>query len=220
MCNRFAVEQSLQAQSEHFQTETPDPSADGMARLIYPDSMAPVVINKAGQRVITPMRWGFPPPPQASDLVTNVRNLNSAFWQDWLQTGQRCLVPVTRFCEYSDAPDPLTGRKRACWFALDQAMPLFAFAGVWRPWQGVRGTSRNKVEGSHLVFAILTTSPNGLVRPIHQKAMPVMLRPEDYSLWLEGSTEAALGLQKPWPDEHMILLPDEPQPPPRQGSLF
>jgi putative SOS response-associated peptidase YedK len=27
------------------------------------------------------------------------------------------------------------------WFALDEGRPLFAFAGIWRPWMEVRGTS-------------------------------------------------------------------------------
>ena len=220
MCNRYAVEASLKAQSEHFKSDATQSALDHVARLVYPDSTASVVINLSGQRIIEPMRWGFPPPPSATDLVTNVRNVQSPFWRDWLATGQRCLVPATRFCEYNDQPDPVTGRKRPCWFALNDTMPLFAFAGIWRPWQGTRGTSRNRVEGAHKLFAILTTAPNALVKPVHQKAMPVIVKPEDYSVWLEGSEQEALCLQKPWPDDGLIILPDQPSPPPKQASLF
>lgn len=36
------------------------------------------------------------------------------------------------------------------------------------------------------VFAFLTCEPNPLMAPIHPKAMPVILQPEDYSCWLGG----------------------------------
>ena len=220
MCNRYAVEASPSQQSIHFQSTVMDSTLESVAQLVYPDSRAAVVTFQSGQRIIEAMRWGFPPPPSASDLVTNVRNLRSSFWQEWLQSGHRCLIPFTRFCEYSDQPDAETGRKRPCWFALDDTTPLFAFAGLWRPWHGMRGTSRNKVEGTHKVFAILTTAPNAVVKPVHSKAMPVIVKPEDYTLWLEGKTDEALSLQKPWPDNGLILLPNQSPPQPRQASLF
>ena len=31
-------------------------------------------------------------------------------------------------------------KKTPTWFALDVSRPLFAFAGIWTPWRGVRGT--------------------------------------------------------------------------------
>jgi putative SOS response-associated peptidase YedK len=35
----------------------------------------------------------------------------------------------------------------------------------------------------------MTTDPNGIVAPIHEKAMPVMLMaPEDVDQWLRGSS--------------------------------
>jgi hypothetical protein len=57
------------------------------------------------------------------------------------------------------------------WFALVENCPLFAFAGIWRPWTG----ERKGEAGEHQLFAFLTTESNDIVRPIPAKAMPVLL---------------------------------------------
>ena len=56
--------------------------------------------------------------------------------------------------------------------------------------------------------AVLTTAPNGLVEPIHDR-MPVIVKPEDYALWLDpraaaSSLRALLG---PFPAERMEAIP-------------
>jgi hypothetical protein len=101
----------------------------------------------------------------------------------------RCVVPVTSFVEYTD-----TTPKVAHWFALGDDRPLFCFAGIWRPWSGIRG----KEDGTHLLFAILTTDANELTKPIHAEAMPVMLTGDEIDTWLDGSTEEALALARPF----------------------
>jgi putative SOS response-associated peptidase YedK len=57
--------------------------------------------------------------------------------------------------------------------------------------------------GDHTLFSIMTTESNGIVEPIHEKAMPVMLMmPEDVEQWLQGSSvKDALEMQKPAPDK-------------------
>ena len=61
------------------------------------------------------------------------------------------------------------------WFALNTVRPLFAFAGIWPPWTGLRG----KEEGEHLLFSILTTDANALMQRIRPSAMPVILTGDD-----------------------------------------
>ncbi len=53
--------------------------------------------------------------------------------------------------------------------------PLFAFAGLWASWHGVRGPKSAPVQGEHQLFGFLTTEANAIVAPIHPKAMPVIL---------------------------------------------
>ena len=41
--------------------------------------------------------------------------------------------------------------------------------------------------GDHALFSIMTTEPNAIVEPIHEKAMPVLLiTPNDVEQWLRG----------------------------------
>ena len=45
---------------------------------VFPDYPAPVVRNAGGERELSMMRWGMPPPPRAGGFpVTNIRNTTS-----------------------------------------------------------------------------------------------------------------------------------------------
>ena len=172
---------------------------------IYPDMLAPVVrLDDEGGRELSAMRWGFPPPPKAGTRpVTNVRNVTSPFWRNWLKPEFRCLVPVTAFCEWSDSRP-----KVQHWFEVaGNEAPVFAFAGIWRPWSG----TRKGETGEHRLFSFLTCESNDIVRPIHAKAMPVVLAdPEEWDVWLTGSTEEALELQRPCPAASLAVKPAAP----------
>jgi putative SOS response-associated peptidase YedK len=50
---------------------------------------------------------------------------------------------------------------------------------MWTEFKGDRGTKSKPLPGPHLVYGFLTTSPNGVVEPIHPKAMPVILTTEE-----------------------------------------
>jgi putative SOS response-associated peptidase YedK len=129
------------------------------------------------------------PPKYGSAPITNIRNTKSPHWRQWLKPENRCLVPATSFCEWTDASPKVTH-----WFALDERRPLFWFAGIWCAWKGVR----KKQDGEHLLFGFLTTEANDVVRPIHAKAMPVILRSaEEAERWMTAPAPDALALQQP-----------------------
>lgn len=164
---------------------------------IYPGHSAPVLRREDRALKLDMMRWGFPGPVAAKGRpVTNVRNLGSPFWRSALAMPERrCIVPVTRFCEWSGE----VGRKRKIWFGLtDEVNPLFAFAGIWRP--------GDKASGDGPFMAFLTCAPNETVGAIHPKAMPVMLRPSDVSRWLDSEREDACALAVPFDDADMRIL--------------
>jgi putative SOS response-associated peptidase YedK len=98
----------------------------------------------------------------------------------------RCLVPFTQFAE----PKPNAGREEV-WFSVNEA-EVSAFAGIWRFTE----------EGP--AYAFLTCEPNPLVAPIHPKAMPVILQPEDYGRWLAG--EEAETFAEPFPSQLMAIV--------------
>lgn len=204
MCNLYSMTKSREAAVAYTRAMRDRTSNQPPLPAIFPDQMAPVVgTSKEGLREMVMMRWGFPPAGGGKQPVTNVRNLNSPYWRGWLEQPRfRCLVPATSFVEYTD-----TSPKVAHWFALDDERPLFCFAGIWRPWTGVRG----KEDGTHLLFSILTTEANDLVSPIHAKAMPVMLTGDDLETWMTGSLDEATTLARPYPADRMKIVLSGPR---------
>ncbi len=194
---------------------------------VYPDRLAPVVRNgSAGGLELVNLTWGLPTPedhitPGTPDTgITNIRNL---FFKDWLAISDvphRCVVPVSAFCEWSDAPDPVTKRKRQYWFALDESQPLFWFPGIWTTWEGERGSKKNPRAGIHELFAFATCKANDLVGPIHRKAMPVMLTTrEEVDIWMNADWREATKLAKPFAVEKMMIV-DRAKKPTETASLF
>ena len=198
MCNLYSVTKGQQAIRETFGAVVDRsgnlPSLPG----IFPDQMAPVVRQGAEGRELAMLRWGFPAPPGVAGNrpVTNIRNTRSGYWRAWMGTAHRCLAPATSFCEYAPGKPAVPH-----WFALGEERPLFAFAGLWRPWTGRRGTKAAPAEGEHELFAFLTCEANGVVAPVHPKAMPVVLTTaEAFDTWLGAPIEDALRLQRALPD--------------------
>jgi putative SOS response-associated peptidase YedK len=76
----------------------------------------------------------------------------------------------------------------------------FAFAGLWEYWEGA--------EGALETCTIITTEPNDLLRPLHNR-MPVILPAADYAQWLDPDTpRGPLGaLLRPYPPEEMAAYP-------------
>ncbi len=207
-----------------------EPSLD-----IYPDYKAPIVRNTPAGREAAMVRWGLPTSRQAlfqaatrradklrakgNDVdfielirmepdsgVTNVRNTSSKHWTRWLGIENRCVVPFTRFAEPDPASRAEGGRTPNAWFAATDDQPLLFFARIWVPqWESVRKVKEGLVTTD--LFGFLTTDPNGIVGPIHQKAMPVVLRPGDeVEIWLSAPWEEAKHLQRPLPDAELTVL--------------
>jgi putative SOS response-associated peptidase YedK len=195
MCNLYNMTATVDEIRRVFGTFRGDTSNLPPFGDIYPGRQAPVLRKDGDGLQLDTMKWGFPGPQAAGGRpVTNVRNLASPFWRSALNDpNRRCLVPVSKFCEWTAEPDAETGRKRKVWFGHKE-QPVFAFAGIWRPGD----------EGGF--FAFLTCPPNETVGAIHPKAMPVMLDPENFARWLSDPRESACELAAPYSDARMALV--------------
>lgn len=84
--------------------------------------------------------------------------------------------------------------------ALTSGEP-FAFAGLWESWRPKNGEPLE-------TFTILTTDPNEVMAPIHNR-MPVILEPKNYDRWLDAGDQARppVDLLRPYPAEQMRAWP-------------
>lgn len=216
---------------------------------VFPDYLAPIVRNFMDQRELTKVRWGMPSSSAAlfeaakrraqkiemkegralsteefkrllamepDSGTTNVRNTNSKHWQRWLTPEFRCVVPFTSFSEFN------RDHGGDIWFAFDDDRPLAFFAGIWAPqWTSVRKIKEGVVTTD--LFAFLTCEPNAEMKPIHPKAMPVILTtPEEVEIWMTAPWEIASRLQRPLPDGSLKIVSrgfkEDPPPPPKPPS--
>ncbi len=137
----------------------------------------------------------LPQPGKAPRRVTNTRDdkVQSAFWRESFQ--KPSLVPASSFCEPNSSVRPA----RWTWFALggEDPRPLFAFAGLWRVWEGP--IKKDGPPVTRDVFPFMTTTPNELVATVNHERMPVLLTsPEAQDQWLDGSDEGGFALCRPY----------------------
>jgi putative SOS response-associated peptidase YedK len=165
---------------------------------IAPGQDVLAVLNGGGRR-LAKMRWGLIPSwskdPQIGDRMINARAETLAQKPSFSRSfkERRCLIVASGFYEWQAR----AGKKYPVYIRLRSDRP-FGFAGlydVWRPAEGDPVTS----------CTIITTMPNELLAPIHNR-MPVIIRPEDRSEWLDRGVKDLPRLQKllnPYPDSDL-----------------
>jgi putative SOS response-associated peptidase YedK len=186
MCGRYAITTAPEAIRRLFGIGGPT-SNFGPRYNAAPGQELPVVRldPKSGERVLGPLLWGLIP-YWAKDRKIAWRCINArgetvktsaAFKSAYLK--RRCLVPADAFYEWKK-----NGKaKQPYAIAMRERQP-FALAGLWENW-------KEPASGEWVrTFTILTTAPNALVAPLHDR-MPVILAPTDYDRWLGDEPDPA-----------------------------
>ena len=109
---------------------------------------------------------------------------------------RRCIVPASGFYEWGRQ-----GTGKQPYFVRPAEDEVFALAGIWE--------HREEQQGGALeTVAIITTSANELMRPIHDR-MPVILGKEAVAAWIAPATklDKALAMLGPCSSARMVAYP-------------
>lgn len=156
----------------------------------------------SGEREFTHFQWGLVPSwskdPSVGSRMINARSETAAEKPSFRSAfkRRRCLIPASGFYEWQKT----NGSKQPIYIHAAEGK-LLSFAGLWEYWQSA--------DGSELATCtILTTGPNDLMEPIHNR-MPVVLEPDDYAMWLDPETPAdqLMHLLRPVESEFLEAYP-------------
>jgi len=167
---------------------------------IAPGRAVPVIRHGAAGRELVGLRWGLLPhwsdDPEIGFISGRAETAALARPFKYAFRYRRCLILADGFYLWQT----VNGKKQA-YFVRMKDDGMFALAGLWERWWKT-GTV---VESC----APLTTTANKLIAPIHER-MPVIVRPEDYALWLHPELRDATRIKKMlhrWPTAGMLAYP-------------
>jgi putative SOS response-associated peptidase YedK len=147
---------------------------------IAPSQEVLVISQPGSEQTWSSMRWGLipsrsPEPKGFINARAETLEVRPSFRESF--QSRRCLIPADGFYEWKR-----NGKsKQPYYFQLTDEAP-FAFAGLWDSWERDGATITS--------CAIITTVPNELLAPIHDR-MPVILSPEGANAWLREAAEPA-----------------------------
>lgn len=236
MCARFTLKTASDVVASMFDLDE-IPELEARYNLAPTQDVA-AVVERSGSRQFRTYRWGLIP-SWTDDAGLGAKMINArsetAFEMPAFKSAirsRRCLIIADGYYEWTD-PDSDTlayveqhyakeaqgelafddvPRARArklprqpWWIGMADGSP-FAFAGIWE------FNARTHL-GEIRTCAILTTEPNELLRPIHDR-MPVILPRDSWDAWLDHdlqTPEAIAALCVPYPSSEMKNFKVSPQ---------
>ncbi len=198
MCGRFALWSLIRALMEEFDLEEAELELRPRWN-IAPTQRVQVVARRDGANRLVEMRWGLiaswskempsgAPINARSETVAEKPTFRVPFRR------RRVLVPADAFYEWRRAGG---GRKVPMAIGLRSGAPM-ALAGIHDVWRPPGGPG---VES----FAIITTTANELMAPIHDR-MPVIVPRDRRAMWLDPEVQDPSGLKAvlaPYPASEM-----------------
>lgn len=172
-----------------------------------------------GEREARLMRWGLVP-VWSKDLKVGYRMIN-AKKENLLKSRayaplvgkfrHRCLIVADGFYEWMKAEDPKQPRQP--WhFQVDGGEP-FAFAGLCTRKEWSDAEDRGYDDGYLYTCTLVTTTPNKVVAPVHDRMPAILPSREAEAAWLnpELSAEDAVAMCGPLDASRMSSAPANPK---------
>lgn len=202
MCGRFSISTPGEVVAEAFALpEVPDLEA---RYNVAPTQDVAIVRSTDGEsRELAFVHWGLIPSwakdPSIGNRLINARAETAAEKPAFRAAfrRRRCLIVADGFFEWAKTP----AGKQPHLIRFADGRP-FGMAGLWENWSDPRGESVDSC-------TILTTTPNKVVAPLHDR-MPVIVPRASHDLWLAPATRTADelgGLLVPHDPEGMIAFP-------------
>ncbi|MBK9477957.1 MAG: SOS response-associated peptidase [Bacteroidetes bacterium] len=191
-------------------------SLQGNTSLVYSSASvfpgAEAIVLPINSKYLTYYNFGFMP-DWASGMDDKRKNFNARsdslrslnYWKKAWYNQQRCIIPAKGFYETDRVS------KKRYLFSSKSKEPVY-FAGIFNHWKDP--ISQN----IHKTFAIITTEPNELVAPIHNR-MPVMLSLKDHEIWLSEQSGEAKAFELLRPFDANLMHQQEIELPPRKTKI-
>lgn len=201
MCGRYSITIDKSSIEYHFNAKFVSGQIDFEPTYnAAPSQLLPIITTYA-PTAITLGKWGFVPEAWKSSHIRPPNNarLETAAEKPMFRdsfSGRHCMVLTDGFYEWKTLDD---GRKQPYRFVLKSGEP-FAMAGIY---------ARDHNEHDRFNFAILTTSANEVMAPIHDR-MPVILPLGHEKEWLPA-TPTGMTVFPEFPAELMTAYPVTPK---------
>jgi putative SOS response-associated peptidase YedK len=161
-----------------------------------------IVRTRYEDREILPARWGlinfwmkdrkqaFKNINARAETVRKLPSFRTAFAE------RRCVVPADGFFEWTGPKES----RQPIWFHRGDG-GLILFAGLYDSW-------RPSPTEKERTFTIVTTTPNALLEPIHNR-MPVVLEEDEIDDWLYArqSPDSLMELLRPAREDLLVATP-------------
>jgi putative SOS response-associated peptidase YedK len=195
MCGRFSLALNPADVAAHFGAEAAPPLEMRPRYNVAPTQPVAVIPNQM-PRAIQMFQWGLIPSwakdPAIGHKLINARAETVAEKPSFRAAlkKRRCLVLADGFYEWQREAT----RATPMYIQMTDGRP-FALAGLWETWQIAEGRPLH-------TCTIITTTPNTLMTPIHNR-MPVIVPPDKYAMWLTPG-------DLPTPEALAVLQPYDP----------
>lgn len=193
MCGRFGSSFTVPELEDEFSLSSKPKFKITKSYNVAPSQMI-LAVTKNSPTVARQMQWQFVPnwqkPSEAKFKPINARDdkLDGGFYKHAFNNN-RCLIPASFFYEWQRVR--LEGKEEKHPYLIKlKGKDLFGMAGIYEIHTDAEGKD-------HYFCAIITTSPNKLMKPIHDR-MPVIVSKDDYDTWLEGEMSDVKKLVKPF----------------------